>query len=162
MHTTYIDQRDILSLHINSLDFRQSALSFMIESNNDWSTFKVWSLQPCKAINVYAHHDDLWIFAQLAISIADRRKGLTSDHTHDERTNAYKSARGFWLTSLTIILFTRVAPRIKSKWAPDQRSTNLILLSARASPCIKIRGSIGICSKFIILLIKFSKVFTAQ
>jgi hypothetical protein len=39
--------------------------------------------------------------------------------------------------SLTIILFTRIAPRTKSKGAPDQRSTHLLLLSARASPRIK-------------------------
>jgi hypothetical protein len=31
------------------------------------------------------------------------------------------------------MLFTRVAPRTKSKGAPDQRSTHLLLLSARAS-----------------------------
>jgi hypothetical protein len=69
----------------------------------------------CKAINVYAHHDDMRNFTQLAISVPDRCKGLTSDRTHNQRTNAYKSVRGSSLTSLTIILFTRVAPRIKNK-----------------------------------------------
>jgi hypothetical protein len=133
----YIDQRVILSLHANILDFRQSALSFMIGSNNDRSAFKAWSPEPRKVISVYAHHDDLWSFAQLAISVPDRRKGLTSDHKHDQRTNAYKSIRGSWLMSLTIILFTRIAPRTKSKGAPDQRSTHLLLLSARASPRTK-------------------------
>jgi hypothetical protein len=37
------------------------------------------------------------------------------------------------------MLFTRVAPRTKSKGAPDQRSTHLLLLSARASPHTKSR-----------------------
>jgi hypothetical protein len=60
------------------------------------------------------------------------------------------------------MLFTRVAPRTKSKGAPDRRSTHLLLLSTCASPRTKVRGSIGMCSKFIILLIKFSKVFPAQ
>jgi hypothetical protein len=69
----------------------------------------------CKVINVYAHHDDMRNFTQLAISVPDRRKGLTFDRTHNQRTNVYKSVRGSSLTSLTIILFTRVAPRIKSK-----------------------------------------------
>jgi hypothetical protein len=110
---TYIDQRVILCLHANILDFRQSTLSFMIRSNSDRSAFKARSPEPRKAISVYAHHDDLRNFAQLTISIPDQRNGLTSDRTHDQRTNAYKSARGSWLTSLTIILFTRVAPRIK-------------------------------------------------
>jgi hypothetical protein len=79
MHTTYIDQRVILSLHANILDFRQSALSFMIGSNSDQSTFKARSLKPHEAIIVYAHHDNLQSFAQLAINIPDRHKGLTSD-----------------------------------------------------------------------------------
>jgi hypothetical protein len=102
---TYIDQRVILSLHANILDSKQSALSFMIGSNSDRSAFKVRSPEPRKAISVYAHHDNLWSFAQLSISVPDRRKGLTSDRTHDHWTNAYKSARGSWLTSQTIILF---------------------------------------------------------
>jgi hypothetical protein len=79
---TYIDQRIILSLLANILDFRQSALSFMIRSNSDRSAFKVRSPEPHKAISVYVHHDDLRSFVQLAISVPDRRKRLTSDHTH--------------------------------------------------------------------------------
>jgi hypothetical protein len=133
----YIDHRVILSLHVNILDSRQSALSFMIRSNNDRSAFKARSPEPHKAISVYTHHDDLWSFSQLAISIPNRHEGLTFDRTHGQWTNAYKSARGSWLTSLTIILFTRIAPRTKSKGAPDQRCTHLLLLSARASPRIK-------------------------
>jgi hypothetical protein len=140
MHTAYIDQRVILSLHVNILDSRQSVLSFMIDSNSDRSAFKARSPEPRKAIIVYVHHDSLWSFAQLAISIPDRRKRLTSDCTHGQRTNAYKSATDSWLTSLTIILFTRVSPRTKSKGAPDKHSTHLLLLSARASPRTKNNG----------------------
>jgi hypothetical protein len=139
-HTVYIDQWVILSLHANILDFRQSALNFMIGSNSDRSAFKVRSPELCKAIIIYAHHDDLWSFAQLSISVPDWRKGLTSDRTHGQWTNTYKLARNFWLTSLTIILFTRVAPRTKSKGAPDRRSTHLLLFSARASPRTKSKG----------------------
>jgi hypothetical protein len=109
----------------------------MIGSNSDRSAFKARSPEPRKAISVCAHHDDLWSFAQLAISVPDWHKGLTSDRTHSQRTNAYKLARGSWLTSLTIILFTRIAPHTKSKGAPDQRSTHLLLLSACASPRTK-------------------------
>jgi hypothetical protein len=42
--------------------------------------------------------------------------------------------------SLTIILFTHVAPHTKSKGAPDQRFTHLLLLSACASPYTKSKG----------------------
>jgi hypothetical protein len=133
--------------------------------------------------------------------------------THGQRTNAYKSARGSWLTYLTIILFTHISPRTKSKGlligsllfskklyfyirsttykkqgAPDRRSLTeqKFILFTRVAPRTKskglpidaphifyyfqhvlhhvqkVRGSIGMCSKFIILLTKFSKVFTAQ
>jgi hypothetical protein len=119
------------------LDSRQSVLTFMIGSNNDRSAFKAWFPEPRKAISIYTHHDDQRIFVQLAISVPDRRKRLTSDHTHGQRTNTYKSIKGSWLTSLTIILFTHVAPRTKSKAAPDRRSTHLLLLSARTSPRTK-------------------------
>jgi hypothetical protein len=81
---SYIDQRVILSLHANILDSRQSALSFMIGSDSDRSVFKARSSEPRKAINNYAHHDDLQSFAQLAISVPDRRKGLTFDRTHGQ------------------------------------------------------------------------------
>jgi hypothetical protein len=158
----------------------------MIGSNSDWSAFKVWSPEPCKAINIYAHHDDLRMFAQLAISVPNRCKWLTSDCTHGQWTNTYKLVRGFWLTSLTIILFTRVAPRTKSKGflidAPHIfyyfQHTLCHVQKVRGLPIDaphifyyfqhalcrvqKVRVSIGMCSKFIILLIKFSKVFAAQ
>jgi hypothetical protein len=134
----------------------------MIGSNSDRSAFKARSLKQRKTISVYAHHDDLWSFSQLAISVPDQRKGLTSDRTHDQRTNTYKSARTFWLTSLTIILFTHVAPRIKSKGLPIN-APHIFYYFQHVLNCIqKVRGSIGMCSKFIILLIKFSKVFAAQ
>jgi hypothetical protein len=136
----------------------------MIGSNSDRSAFKARSSEPHKTKSVYVHQEDLRSFAQLAISVPDRCKGLTSDRTHDQRTNAYKSVRSSWLMSLTIILFTCVAPHTKSKMAPYRCSTHLLLLSACSTHLLlqKARGSIGMCSKFIILLIKFSKVFTAQ
>jgi hypothetical protein len=47
----------------------------------------------------------------------------------------YKSARGFWLTSLTIsyIFYTRIAAN-KKQGTPDRRSIQLLLLLARTSP----------------------------
>jgi hypothetical protein len=118
MHTAYIDYRVILSLHANILDFRQSALSFIIGLNNDRSAFKARSQEPCKAISIYAHHDNLQSFAQLAISVPNRRKGLTSDRRHGQQTNTYKSARGSRSVvpySAKTYVFTRAAPRTKSK-----------------------------------------------
>jgi hypothetical protein len=91
-----------------------------------------------------------------------RRKRLTFDRMHDQRTNAYKSVRGSWLMSITIILFTRVAPRIKSKRASDQCSTYFLLLSTRASPRTKSNGLLRYVLKIIILLIKFFKKIAAQ
>jgi hypothetical protein len=124
----------------------------MIRSNIDRPAFKAWSSKPCKAISVYAHHDDLRSFGQLAISVPDRHKGLSSDHMHGQWTNTYKLVRGSWLTSLTITLFTRATPRTKSKGAPDQRSTHLLLLSARASLRIKSKGALNQCSTHLLLL----------
>jgi hypothetical protein len=118
---TYIDQRVILILHANILDSSQSALSFMIGSNSDRSAFKARSLKPWKAISVYAHHDDLRSFAQLAISVPNQRKGLTSDRTYSLWTNAYKKqgAPDRWsLTQQELSIFTRVAPPTKSKGLP--------------------------------------------
>jgi hypothetical protein len=61
------------------------------------------------------------------------------------------------------MFFIHVALCIKSKGVPDRRSTHLLLFSACASPRTKSKGlHRGMCSKFIILLIKFSKVFAAQ
>jgi hypothetical protein len=125
-------------LRANTHEFwGQSALSFKIGSNSDRSALKAWSPKPRKAISVYAHQEDLRSFAQLAISVTDRRKGLISDRTHDQWTNAYKSVRGSWLTSLAIILFTSVAPCTKIKETYYRRSAHLLLLSVRASPCTK-------------------------
>jgi hypothetical protein len=124
----------------------------MIGSNSDRSAFKARSLEPCKVISVYAHHDDLWSFAQLAISVPDQRKGLISDRTHSQQTNTYKLVRGFWLTSLTTILFTRIAPCTKSKGSPDRRSTHLLLLSACAFAAYKKQGAPDRRSTHLILL----------
>jgi hypothetical protein len=41
------------------------------------------------------------------------------------------------ITQQKLMFFTRVAQHRKSKKAPDQRSTHLLLLSARASPRTK-------------------------
>jgi hypothetical protein len=106
-------------------DFRQSALSFMIGSNSDRSVFKARPPEPRKTINVYAHHDDLWSFAQLAISVPDWRKGLISDRTRGQRTNTYKKQGTPDRRSLTqqkLRLFTCVASHIKTQGAPDRRS----------------------------------------
>jgi hypothetical protein len=74
----------------------------MIESISDRSAFKTQSLESRKAISVSAHHDDLQSFAQIAINIPDRRKGLTFDRTHGQPTNMDKLVRGSRLTPLTI------------------------------------------------------------
>jgi hypothetical protein len=105
----------------------------MIGSNSDRSAFNARSPEPHKAISVYAHHDDLRSFAQLVISVPDRRKSLTSDHTHGQWTNVHKSARGSWLMSLAIVLFIRVALYTKSKGLPISGpllSKNLYFLHA--------------------------------
>jgi hypothetical protein len=134
----------------------------MIGSNSDRSAFKPWSSEPHKAINVYAHHDNLRKFSQLAISVPDRCKGLTYDRTYGQWTNAYKSARGSWLISLNIILFTRVAPCTKSNGLPINAPYIFYYFQRVLCRVQKVRSSIGMCSKFIILLIKFLKVFAAQ
>jgi hypothetical protein len=95
----------------------QSALSSTFGSDNDRLTFKAWPLESRKAMSISMHQDDLRGCTQLAISIPDWRKGLTSDRTHDQQTNAYKKARGSWLMSLNIYLmfFIRIVPHTKSK-----------------------------------------------
>jgi hypothetical protein len=72
----------------------------MIELISDRSAFKVRSPEPRKAISVSVHHDDLRSFAQITISVSDRRKRLISDRTHGQHTNAHKSAMGFrWMSN---------------------------------------------------------------
>jgi hypothetical protein len=59
------------------------------------------------------------------------------------RSTAYKKKGAPDRRSLTqqkLMLFTRVAPRTKSKGAPDRRFTHFLLLSARASPRTKSKG----------------------
>jgi hypothetical protein len=45
-----------------------------------------------------------------------------------------------YLNQQKLMLFTCVAPRTKSKGAPDQHFTHLLLLSARVSPRTKSKG----------------------
>jgi hypothetical protein len=59
------------------------------------------------------------------------------------RSTVYKKqgALDRWsLTQQKLMFFTRVAPRTKSKGAPDRRSTHLLLLSAHALPRTKSKG----------------------
>jgi hypothetical protein len=60
------------------------------------------------------------------------------------------------------MLFTRVTPRIKSKRLLINGPHIFYYFQHALRRVQKVRGSIGMCSKFIILLIKFSKVFAAQ
>jgi hypothetical protein len=127
----------------------------MIGSISDQSAFKARSPELCKVISISVHHDDLRSFAQIEISVSGRRKGLSFDRTHDQRTNAYKSGRGSRLTSLTIsynshhhvqkarssrsmlhtasITFSTRNTVYKKQGAPDRRSIQLLLLSAHTS-----------------------------
>jgi hypothetical protein len=59
------------------------------------------------------------------------------------RNTAYKKKEAPDRRSITqqkLMLFTRVAPRTKSKGSPDQRSTHLLLLSACVAPRTKSKG----------------------
>jgi hypothetical protein len=114
----------------------------LIGSINDRSAFKAGSPKPRKTISVYAHHDDLRSFIQVAISVPDQRKGFTFNHTHSQQTNAYKSVRSFRLMSLTIsYTFYMHIITYKKQGTPDQRSIQLLLLSTCTSPRTKVRGS---------------------
>jgi hypothetical protein len=84
-----------------------------------------------------------------------------------------QNSQGLLLTSLTIILFTRVALRTKAKGLLINTPHIFyyfqhVLCHVQKARCSilrrvqKVRCSIGMCSKFIILLIKCSKVFAAQ
>jgi hypothetical protein len=61
-----------------------------------------------------------------------------------------------------LMLFTSVAPHTKSKGLPIGGSHIFYYFRHALRRIQKAWGSIGMCSKFIILLIKFSKVFVAQ
>jgi hypothetical protein len=88
---------------------------------------------------------------------------LSKNLTFYMHSTAHKKQGAPNQRSTHLLLFSAQAlSRTKSKRAPDRRSTHLLLFSARASPRIKSNVLQGMCSKFIILLIKFSKVFTAQ
>jgi hypothetical protein len=60
------------------------------------------------------------------------------------------------------ILFTRVAPRIKSKGLPIDAPHIIYYFQHALHHVHKARGSVGMCTRFIILLIKFPKVFAAH
>jgi hypothetical protein len=63
-----------------------------------------------------------------------------ASHTNQTGASAvYKSASGSWLTLLTIS-YTHITA-YKKQWAPDRRSIQFLLISARATPHIKVRGS---------------------
>jgi hypothetical protein len=109
----------------------------MIESISGRSSFKVWSLEPQKAISVSTHHDDLQSFAQIVISIPDRCKGLTFDRPHDQRTNAYKSVRCFRWTSLTIS-YTRSATYTTVR---GSRLTSITISYTRSAAFKSVRGT---------------------
>jgi DsbC/DsbD-like thiol-disulfide interchange protein len=51
----------------------QSALNFMIGSNSDRSAFKEQSSELRKTISISVHHDNPRSFAQIEISVLDRR-----------------------------------------------------------------------------------------
>jgi hypothetical protein len=100
-------------------------------------------------MNIYAHYDDVRSFAQIEISVQDRCKELTSDRTYDHESTCKKSARGSQLMPLTIsyTFYTRITA-YKKQGALDRRSIQLLLLSARASPCTKSKGLHMYVSKF--------------
>jgi hypothetical protein len=67
-------------------------------------------------MSVSAHYDNLWSFAQIAISISNWCKGLTSNRTHGQWTNVYKNQGApDWRPLSSLIHFTRAMPRTKSK-----------------------------------------------
>jgi hypothetical protein len=74
---------------------------------------------------------DRWSFTQQKLSIFT----YVTPHTKSERL----PIDGL-LLSKNLDFFTRVAPHTKSKGAPDQRSTHLLLLSARVSSRTKNKG----------------------
>jgi hypothetical protein len=99
----------------------------------------------------------LYVQHHVQISKGSRWMSLTISYTHNVM---YKSVRGSWLTSITIsYTFYMWITANEKQGASDRCSIQLLLLSARASPCIKSKGSISMCSRFSIWLTKFSKVF---
>jgi hypothetical protein len=60
------------------------------------------------------------------------------------------------------MLFTRVASRTKSKGLPIDAPHILYYFQHVLHRVHKARGSVGMCSRFIILLIKFREVFAGQ
>jgi hypothetical protein len=68
---------------------------------------------------------------------------------------------GSLLSEKESLLFTRVAPRIKSKGLPIDTPHIFYYFQHALHRVQKVRGSVGMCSRFIILIIKFAKVFAA-
>jgi hypothetical protein len=115
----------------------QSTLNFLIRSINDQSAFKAQSSETRKAISISAHHNDLRSFAQIAISVPDRHKGLTFYRTHGQCTNAYKSVRDSRLMSLTIS-YTRSGAYKSTR---DSRLTSLTISYTRSDAYKSARDS---------------------
>jgi hypothetical protein len=79
------------------------------------------------------------------------------------RSTTYKKqgAPDQWsLTQQKLMLFTCVAPRTKSKGAPDRHSTHLLLLSAHASPRTKSKGTPDRRSTHLLLLLARASLHT--
>jgi hypothetical protein len=89
-------------LRANTLRFQ--AIQFKFHDRiNLWSiSFQSVIPETAQGDKRFCHHDDPQSFAQIAISIPDRCKGLTFDPTHSQWANMYKSVRGSRLTSLTV------------------------------------------------------------
>jgi hypothetical protein len=123
------------------LDFGAICFKFHDRINRWPISFQSTIPKSRKAISVSTHHDDLWSFAQLAISIPDRRKELTFDRTHDQRTDVYKSTKGSRLMSLIIsyTFYTRSAvyKSVRRSWL---MSLTISYTFTRASPHTKSKG----------------------
>jgi hypothetical protein len=78
------------------------------------------------------------------------------------RTKSEGLPIGGSLLSKNLYFFTRVAPHTKRKGISIDAPHIFYYFQHALCRVQKARGSISMCSKFIILLIKFSKVFAAQ
>jgi hypothetical protein len=135
----------------------QSALRSMIESNNNRSAFKARPLGPHKVMSISTHYDDLWGYTQLAISVPDWCKGLTSDHTYSQRTNAYKKEGApDWRLLTSILCFLHVQYYVQKARGSRSMSLNIYLMFfTYATSHTKTRGSR--LTSFNIYLILFTR-----
>jgi hypothetical protein len=69
------------------LDFGAICFKFHDRINQRLISYQSAIPEPHKAISIFAHHDDPRSFAQIEISVLDRREGLTSNRTHGQQTN---------------------------------------------------------------------------